>query len=119
MLQNVLQYTDTSNGKLLISKEDINPLYHFPHIRQYLVGLYRDDGLVKVTNLSGPEIKKKRIAIIKLFKKCGLNITRQTILKIVNFFDVEMNLDTDTYRQYRNQVICQYTLTRNQIIPLL
>ena len=66
------------------------------NIRQYLVGLYRDDGLV--INLSGPEIKKKRIAIIKQFKKCGLKITRQTILKIVNFLDVEMNLDTDTYR---------------------
>ena len=66
-----------------------------------LVGLYRDDGSAIVRNLSGPEIERKRKAIIKLFKECGLNITIQTNLKIVNFLDVEMNLDTGTYRPYR------------------
>ena len=29
MSQNVLQQTDTSNTEPLISKQDINPLYHF------------------------------------------------------------------------------------------
>ena len=29
--QNVLQHIDSSNAELLISKEDINPLYHFSH----------------------------------------------------------------------------------------
>ena len=66
-----------------------------------LVGLYRDDGLAIVRNLSGPEIERKRKAIIKLFKECGLNITIQTNLKIVNFLDIEMNLGTGTYRPYR------------------
>ena len=66
-----------------------------------LVGLYRDDGLTIVRNVSGPEIKRKRKTIIKLFKECGLNITIQTNLKIVNFLDVEMILDTNTYRPYR------------------
>ena len=66
-----------------------------------LVDLYRDDGLARVRHLSGPEIERKRKAIIKLFKECGLNITIQTNLRIVNFLDVEMNLDTGTYRPYR------------------
>ena len=54
-----------------------------------------------VRNLSSPEIEKQRKAIIKLFKECGLNITIQTNLKIVNFLDVELNLNTGTYRPYR------------------
>ena len=65
-----------------------------------LVGLYRDDGLAIVKNLSGPEIERKKKAIIKLFKECGLNIIK-TNLKVVNFLDIKMNLDTGTYRPWR------------------
>ena len=54
-----------------------------------------------VRNLCDPEIERKRKPIIKLFKECGLNITILTNLKIVTFLDVEMNLDTGTYRLYR------------------
>ena len=66
-----------------------------------LVGLYKDDRLAIVRYLSGPEIEMKRKAMIKVFKECGLDITIQTNLKIVNFRDVEMNLDTGIYRSYR------------------
>ena len=66
-----------------------------------LVGLYRDDGLAIIRNLSSPEIERKRKAIIKLFKECGLNITIKTNLKIVNILDIEMYLGTGTYRPYR------------------
>ena len=31
MLCNVLQHTNTPNTELIISKQDINPLYHFYH----------------------------------------------------------------------------------------
>ena len=54
-----------------------------------------------VRNVSDPEIKRKRKAIVKLFKECGLNITIQINLKLVNFLDFEMKLDTSTYRPYR------------------
>ena len=64
------------------------------------VSLYRDDSLAIARNLSGPEIERKRKAIIKLFKIYGLNIRIQTNLKIVNFLDVKMNLDTGTCRPY-------------------
>ena len=76
---------------------------YYEFIMQYfdkdLVGLYRDDGLTIVTNLSRPEIEKKRKAIIKLFKEYGLD--NNTDLKMVNFLDVEMNLNTGTYQPYR------------------
>ena len=64
-------------------------------------GLYKDDGLTILRNLSGPEIEKKRKAIIMLFKEFEWNITIQTNLKIVNYLDAEINLDTGTYSPYR------------------
>ena len=57
--------------------------------------------------------------MIKLLKKCHLNITIQTNLKIANFLEVESNLDTDTYQLYKNQIVYLYTSTENQIITLL
>ena len=56
-----------------------------------------------VRNLSSPETQRKRKAIIKLFKECGLNITIQNNYKNINFLDVEMNLDTGSYQSYRKQ----------------
>ena len=66
-----------------------------------LVCLYRDDGWAILRNLSGPEIERKRKAIINLFKESGINITIQNNLKIVNFLNVKMNLNTSMYRPYR------------------
>ena len=83
------------------------------------VGLYKDDGLTILRNLSGPEIEKKRKAIIMLFKEFEWNISIQTNLKIVNYPDAEINLDTGTYSPYKNQMICLFTSIKNQIIPLL
>ena len=39
---------------------------------------------------------------MKVFKDCGLTITTQTNLKIVNFLDVQLNLGTSTYLPNRN-----------------
>lgn len=64
-------------------------------------GLYRDDGLGVLRNLSGPQTERKKKAIVKLFKDCGLGLTIQANLRIVNFLDVEFNLETGTYRPYR------------------
>ena len=59
-------------------------------------GLYRDDALAILQNLSGPEIKSKDI--IKMFKTAGLNITIQAGLRIVNFLAVQFNLNSGTYQ---------------------
>ena len=36
-----------------------------------------------------------------MFKDCGLRITIQANLRIPNFLDVELNLDSGTYQPYR------------------
>ena len=57
--------------------------------------------------------------MIKLLKKCHLNITIQTNVKIANFLEVEINLDTDAYQLYRKPDSIPVTSTENQIITLL
>ena len=65
------------------------------------VGLYRDDGLSVLQNLSGPQREHKRKAIVKVFKDCGPRKTIQTSSQIVNFLDIQLNLDTSTYQPHR------------------
>ena len=62
------------------------------------VGLYRDDGLGVLRNLSGPETERKRKATVKVFKDCDLRIAIQANLRIVNFLDVQLNIDTSTFQ---------------------
>ena len=65
------------------------------------VGLNRDDGLTCFGNLNGPQAEKIRKDVIKIFKQeVGLNITRETNLKTVNFLDVTLNLSTGKYQLY-------------------
>ncbi|XP_065070331.1 uncharacterized protein LOC135695263 [Rhopilema esculentum] len=65
------------------------------------VGLYRDDGLGIVRNLSGPNIDQKRKKIIQIFKECGLSITIKTNLKTVDFLDIRLDLQNNTIQPYR------------------
>ena len=65
------------------------------------IGLYGDDGLAILQNLSGPQIERKRKDIIKMFKTASLNITIQAGLRIVNFLDVQFNLNNGTYQPCR------------------
>ena len=62
------------------------------------IGLYRDDGLAILQNLSGPQIEHKRKDIIKMFKTAGLNVTIQAGLCIFNFLDMQFNLNNSTYQ---------------------
>ena len=70
-------------------------------IDKELCGLHRDDGLASVENLSGPEIERLKKKIVKVFKDCGLNITIQANLRIVNFLDVQFDMIKGTYQPYR------------------
>lgn len=65
------------------------------------VGLYRDDGLAAVDNLSGPQQDRLRKDIIEVFKKEGLQITISVNLKSVDFLDVQFDLATNRYFPYR------------------
>ena len=62
------------------------------------IGLYRDDGLAILQNLSGPQIEHKRKDIIKMFKTASLNVTIQAGLCIFNFLDMQFNLNNSTYQ---------------------
>ena len=53
---------------------------------------YGDDGLGIFRNISRPEIERKKKAIVKVFKKCGLSIVVDTKLKTVDFLDVTFDL---------------------------
>ena len=65
------------------------------------IGLYKDDRLAILQNLSGPQIERKHKNIIKMFKTVGLNVTIKAGLHIVNFIDVQFNLNKGTYQPYR------------------
>ena len=65
------------------------------------LGLYRDDGLASEENLSGTEIERLRKHIVRIFKECGLKITIQANLHVVNFLDVQFDVIKGTYQPYR------------------
>ena len=70
----------------------------FPNIN---FGLYRDDGLGNYTSMPGPTTERTRKAIIKIFKKNGLNITIDMNMIQSNFLDVSLNIETGKYKPYR------------------
>ena len=87
-------------------KPDLTGLYILSKIKSVFenqndVGLYRDDGLRILRNLSGPQIERVRKEIIKIFKECGLSITTKTNLKVVQFLDIELDLINNTYSPYK------------------
>ena len=69
--------------------------------RKNNVGLYRDDGLVLLTNATGPQSERTRKDVTREFKKQGLNISISTNQKICNFLDVTLNLTDGTHYPYR------------------
>ena len=62
------------------------------------IGLCSDDELAIFKRVSGSKAGKIKKDIQKLFKDNHLNITMQCSLKIVNYFDVIVNLSNATYR---------------------
>ena len=63
--------------------------------------IYRDDGLAILRSTSGPEVDRKRKNIIKIPKECGISITCEVNKKIVDFLDVQFNLNDQIYETYR------------------
>ena len=82
------------------------------------LGLYRDDGLALFHRTTDKEMDNIRKDFIKIFKELDLRITIETNLKIVNFLDVTLDLNTWKFKPYNklnNKPIC--TSTTNQTIP--
>ena len=65
------------------------------------IGLYRDDGIMVVHEANGPKLDRLRKDIVKIFKDKQLNITIDTNLKITEFLDVTLDLDTGKYYPYK------------------
>lgn len=65
------------------------------------IGLYRDDGLLVVHDANGPGLDRLRKDIIKLFKSKNLSITIDTNLKVTDFLDVTLDLETGKYYPFR------------------
>ena len=67
------------------------------------IGLYRDNGLSCCENKSGPELKKIKKKMCKIFKDNDLSITTKTNLHITEYLDVTFNLKTGKYHPYREK----------------
>ena len=81
-------------GLLMLSK-----LVHL--FQDNSVGLYRDDGLGVLRDLSGTETERLRKNVVQMFKDCGLSITSKTNLKIVDYLDVTFYLQNNHFKPYR------------------
>ena len=65
------------------------------------VGIYRDDGLSVFKNKSGQQLERIKKDFQKLFKSYDLEIVALCNLKIVNYLDVTLDLETGNYKPYR------------------
>ena len=65
------------------------------------VGLYRDDGLAILRNMSGPSTDRFKKKVIQAFKKLDLKITSETNLVQTDFLDITFNLNSGKYWPYR------------------
>ena len=61
--------------------------------------LYRDDGAA-FTLLSPKEAERTKNKIVQVFKDEGLDITIDANLKVMNFLDVEVDLNTGTHKPF-------------------
>ena len=61
--------------------------------------LYRDDGLMEsgLTQRQNENLKKR---ICQIFQENGLKITIQANLKVVDFLDITLDLENNSYKPY-------------------
>ena len=67
-----------------------------------ILGLFWDDGL-GVCSLSAFEAEDARQEVCRIFQSFNLKITSAVNHKIVNFLDVNLDLETGLYRSYRKE----------------
>ena len=79
------------------------------------IGLYRDEGLAVLKNVSRPASEKIKTHLQYLFKQKGLQIIIECNLKVVNYLDVTFNLNDGSYRPYRKSNDEHITFTSSQI----
>ena len=62
-------------------------------------GLYRDDGLV-ISELTPRDTENAKKAICETFKSYNLSITIEANLKVVNFLDIQLDIEKGMYKPY-------------------
>ena len=62
------------------------------------IGLYRDDGLSVFKNHNGHQNDKFQKELIDLFKQHHMNLQVKCNLKIVNYFDIMLDLTTGLFK---------------------
>ena len=82
---------------------DIVGLYLLDQLRNRIkeleTGIYRDDAL-RVIETTARNIEKVRQKIVEIMKENGLNITSKANVKVVDFLDVTLDLQTESYRPF-------------------
>ena len=64
-------------------------------------GLYRDDGLAVVKNMSGPQSEKVKKEWQELVKEFALNLIIECNKTTVDYLDITLNLFDGTYKRYQ------------------
>ena len=65
-------------------------------------GLYRDDGLILITDPNGPKMERIRKDLFNVFKEEGLKITVSPPSNHVNYLDVTLH-DDQSFRPFRKE----------------
>ena len=71
------------------------------NIPQINFALYRDDGIGVYSKASPSQMERIKKQIYKIFKDQGLKITIETNLPKVNFLDITMDLQSETFQPFR------------------
>ena len=71
------------------------------HVDRSAIGLYRDDGLAALKDTSPQAADRLRKKLMEIFKRFDLRITIEANLKVEDFLDVTMNLDTGKFQPFR------------------
>ena len=74
-------------------------LSQFKKIPGVEIGFYRDDGLAVLQQTPRATERIKR-EICRIFRKCDLKITIEANKKVVNFLDVTLDLNKETFKPY-------------------
>ena len=64
-------------------------------------GLYRDDGLATHRRIPGPKLDRIRKDIHKMFSEFGFKVTIEASKPVVNFLDVSLDLNKESYAPYK------------------
>ena len=74
-------------------------LFQLPqHYNKVNFGFYRDDGPAVFKNTSGPQMERIKKHFVQIFKDNGLLISIQCNMKSVNYLDVTLNLDGNSFQ---------------------